>query len=321
MSMSRVIVVGILSVSLIALGAGVASGQPYPYKPIRIMANEAGGGNDFVARMVAQALSASVGQPVIVENRPNIISTVTVAKAEPDGYTLLSQGQSVWIGPLMRDHVPYDPVKSFAPITIMMGAPLILVVTPAFPVQSVKELIALAKAKPGALNYSAATRGSAVHLAPELFKSMAGVDIVYVAYNSTAPALAALLAGQVQLSFPTAPSAGPLLKAGKLKALAVTSAQPSVLVPGVPTMAASGLPGYELLNYTGMFAPAKTPVTIIRRLNQEVVRALNQSDIKEKLANTGAEVVGSSPEQAASVIKSDMARLGKVIKDAGIRAD
>ena len=314
-------VVWMFSVGFIALSADLVAAQDYPNKPIRIFANEAGGGNDFLARMVAQVISVPLGQPVIVENRPGGISVERAAKAQPDGYTLVLGANSIWLLSYMRDNVSWDPVRDFSPITMAIQAPTVLVVHPALPVQSVRDLIALAKAKPGELNYSAGTRGSAVHLAPELFKAMAGVNIVGIAYKGGAQSLAAVMSGEVQMTFSTATGVAPFLKSGKVKALAVTSAQPSALVLGLPTVAASGLPGYELVNYTGIFAPAKTPVTIIRRLNQEIVRALNQADIKEKLANTGAEVVGNSPEQAAAIIKSEMARMGKVIKDAGIRAD
>ena len=319
---------GALWASVLIAAAQTASGQSttsgagrvYPNKPIRILSNEPGAGNDFVARLVAQGISEPLGQAVIVENRPGVYSTSTAAKATPDGYTMLSQGQSMWLTPYMRDNVPWS-VSDFSPITIMMQGPNILVVHPSVPAKSVKELIALAKAKPGELNYSAGTRGSAVHLASELFKLMAGVNIVSVAYKGGTAATNAVIGGEVQVSFPTATGVSPQLKSGKLRALAVTSAQPSALLPGLPTVASAGLPGYESVNYTGLFVPARTPANIIRRLNEESVRALSRADVKEKLANIGAEVVANMPEQAATTIKSEMTRMGKVIKDAGIRAD
>ena len=313
------IVSGVLCL-VIVLGAGAVWGQAYPNKPIRILSNEPGAGNDFVARLVAEGISGPLGQPVIIENRPGVFSTANVAKAQPDGYTLLSQGQSMWLAPYLRDNVPWN-ARDFSPITIMMQGPNILVVHPSVPVKTVKELIALAKSKPGELNYSAGTRGSAVHLAAELFKLMAGVNIVGIAYKGGTAATNAVIAGEVQVSFPTATGVTPQLKSGKLRPLAVTSAQPSALIPGVPTVASSGLPGYESVNYTGLFVPAKTPAALIRRLNQEVVRVLIRPETKERLAGIGAEVVANSPEQAAATIKSEMARMGKLIKDAGIRAD
>ena len=314
------VVAGMLWVGLMVLGTSVVSGQAYPNKPVRILTNEPGAGNDVMARILAQGISEPLGQPVIVENRPGLFSTEIVAKAQHDGYTLLYQGQSMWLSSYMRDKVLWN-FSDFSSITILYQGPNILVVHPSLPANSVKELIALAKTKPGVLNYSAGTRGSAVHLAAELFKSMAGLNIVGIAYKGGAAATNALMAGEVQVSFPTATGVTPFLKSGKLRALAVTSAQPSALFPGLPTVAASGLPGYESVVLTAMFAPAKTPVTIIRRLNQEIVRALNKADVKEKLANVGTDVIGNSPEQAAAIIKAEMARMGKVIKDAGIRVE
>ena len=320
MSMSRVIS-GILSVSLLALGTGVASGQTFPNKPVRFLAAEAGGGTDFAARLIAQEISGPLGQPVIIQNANAFIGTERTVRAQPDGHTLLFTGAALWLLPFMQDNVPWDPVKDFLPVTMTTAATNILVVHPALPVKSAKDLIALAKAKPGVLNYSAGARGSAVHLAAELFNAMAGVKIVGIAYKSTAPALTALMGNEVQVSFPTATSVGPLLKSGKLRGLAVTSAQPSVLFPDLPTVAASGLPGYEMTNPTGIFAPAKTPATVIRQLNQEIVRALNVAAVKERFLSIGVEIVGSSPEQFAATIKTEMARMSKVIKDAGIRAE
>jgi tripartite-type tricarboxylate transporter receptor subunit TctC len=194
-------------------------------------------------------------------------------------------------------------------------------VHPALPVNSIKELIALAKAKPGALNYASGGVGTTPHLAAELFKAMAGVNIVHIPYKGAGPAISDLIGGQVQLMFPNAAAVGPHLKSGKLRALAVTSSQPTALVPGLPTVAASGLPGFSSVLIVGMFVPAKTPATLINRLNQEIVRVLNNPEVKEKLFNTGSDVVGSSPEQFAAAIKSEVARLGKVIKDVGIKAE
>ena len=318
MSISRVVVA--LSASLMILNAGLACGQGYPNKPIRILSNEPGAGNDFVARIVAQGISATLGQPVIVENRPGTISTETAAKSQPDGYTLLCQGQSMWLSPYMRDGVLWK-FTDFTPITIQMQGPLILVVHPSVPVKSVKELIALAKSKPGVLNYSAGTRGSAVHLAAELFNLLADVKIVGIPYKGGTIATNAVIAGEVQVSFPTATGVTQFLKSGKLKALAVTSAQPSTLYPELPTMIAAGLPGYEAVNMTAMFTQAKTPAAIVRRLNEAIVRVLIQPDTKQKLAAIGAEVVANSPQQAAATLKGEMTRMGKVIKDAGIRAE
>jgi tripartite-type tricarboxylate transporter receptor subunit TctC len=245
----------------------------------------------------------------------------TAAKSAADGYTLLHYGSTVWLLPYMREGVPWDALKDFAPISLTLSSPNLLVVHPSLPVNSVKEFIALLKTKPGDYNYSLGSRGTSPHLAVELFKAMTGVNIVAVPYKGNIPGLNALLAGEVHMVFSTAATGGPFVKSGKLRALAVTSSEPSGLFPGVPSVAASGLPGYESVSITGMLAPAKTPDAVIKRLNQEMVRFLNQPDTKDKFLNTGAEVVGSSPEEFSARIKSEMTRLGKVIKDAGIRAD
>ena len=282
------------------------------------MRGEAGGSNDRASRVIAQGVSSPLGQPVIVENRTATIAADSVSLAPPDAYTLLYAGTPLWISPLLRK-TNYDPVKDFAPITLVLTAPNVLAVHPAVPAKSVKELIALAKAKPGALNYSSSGVGTSNHLAVELFKSMAGANITHIPYKGGGPALIALLGNEVQLSFITASSAAPYLKSEKLRILAVASEQPFALVPGLPTVSASGLPGYESASIQGMFAPAKTPVTLVRRLNREIVQVLNGAEVKERFLNGGSEVVGSSPEEFLAKIKSEMVRLGKVIKDNGIR--
>ena len=311
-------VASLLLGTMIVLGAGEVFGQAYPNKPIRFVTAEVGGGGDFAARLIAPGISGPLGQPVIVENRNTYIGPVIVSKSPPDGYTLLWAGNILWLLPHMQDNVPSD--KDFSPITTAQVSPNILVVNPSLPVKSVKELIALAKAKPGALNYSSSAAGTASHLSAELFKSMAGVNIVRIAYKGNGPAVLALVSGEVQFGFPSPGSSGPHIKSGKLRALAVTSARRSALYPDLPTVA-DGLPGYELTNITGLFVPAKTPAPIIRRLNQEIVRVLNSADVKEKILSTGVEPVTSSPEEFAAAIKLDSARLGKVIKDARIRAE
>ena len=262
-----------------------------------------------------------MGQTLVVDARPSgVIPGEIVAKAPPDGYTLLVTAGTLWTLPLMQK-TPYDPVRDFLPVTLAVSVPVVLVVHPSVAANSVKELIALAKAKPGMLNYAADSIGGVAHLAAELFNSMAAVNIVRVSYTSGSNRLAASLRGEVQVQFMNQGLAAPHVKSGKLKVLAVTSAEPSALAPGVPTMTASGLPGYEVAGLVGMFAPAKTPAPIITRLNQEAVRFLKTTEAKERFLGIGAETVGNSPEQFAAIIKADMARLGKVIKDAGIRVD
>ena len=321
---SRILVCSLLVGSLSAASGWVsgqtAAGSAYPNKTIRIVTSEPGGVSDIASCLIAQGISPKIGQPVIVENRPAIVSIELVSKATPDGYTLLHYGSTIWLLQYMRDHVPWD-LKDFAPVTWTTTTPNLVVVNPSLGVNSIKELIGLANAKPGQLNCAMGSRASSSHLAAELFINMTGIKVAAIAYKGNVPGLTALMSGEVQLIFPTASSGGPYVKAGKLKALAVTSAQPSVLFPGVPTVAASGVPGFESISVVGMLAPAKTPATVIRRLNHEVVEYFRQADVKQKLLNTGSEVVASSPEEFAAVIRSEMARMGKVIRSAGIRAD
>ena len=314
---------GLLSFGMMFMKAGVVHGQNFPNKPLRIVCGEAGGGTDFAARLMAPALSANVGQPVIVDNRggTGIISGEIVTKAPPDGHTMLFNGAAFWLLPFMNDKVPFDPLTDFSPITLAATSPTMLVVHPSSMANSVKELIAMAKSKPGALNYASGPAGSSSHLAAELFKAMAGVNIVRIVYKGTGPGLVAVIAGEVPLMFPNAAAGLPQVKAGKLRALAVTSAEPSALLPGLPTVAASGVPGYEAVSNTGFFAPAKTPAAIISRLNQELSRVLNRPDVKEKFFSAGVETVGSSPQRFADKVKSEMATLGKLMKDAGVREE
>ena len=302
------------------LAAGATFGQDFPVKPIRIYTVTAGGVNDLIARVVGSGLGDYAGWTVVVDNRPTSpIAADIVAKAPSDGYSLLVSTDNLWIGPFLQK-VPYDPVRDFLPITIATQAPNILVVHPSLPVKAVKDLIALAKARPGQLNYGAGAVGASNHLAAELFKAMANVDILFVPYKSGGQAIISLVGGDIQVMFGSASTMSPHMKTGRVRGLAVSSAEPSVLFPGVPTVAAS-LPGYETSSKVGIFAPAKTPAAIINRLNTEMVRVLNQAPIKEKLLNQGVEVVGTTPEGFAATIKTEIARWGKVIKDAGIRVE
>ncbi len=310
---------GLFSVGMMVVSA--VSAQDFPSKPIRIVVNgEPGGGGDFTSRLISPGLAGGLGQPMIVDNRPSgVIPGEIVAKAPPDGYTLLVSTGVHWLMPFMRDAMPYDPVRDFLPVTLLTQAPNILVVHPPLAANSVKELVALAKAKPGALNYSSAATGSSSQIAAELFKSMAAVNIVRIPYKGNGPGLLAVIGGEVQMMFATAGSVTTHVKSGSLRALAITSAQPSALFPGLPTVAAAGLPGYESGTITGIWGPARTPQAIVSRLNEEIVRVLNRKEVKERFLAAGSEIVGSSPEQFAATIKSDMARMGKVIRDAGIR--
>ena len=307
-----------LCVALLAAGACAAQG--YPSRPIRVVTSDVGGGNDLLARQVAQAISGPLGQPVTVDNQAaGIVPGEIVSKAPPDGYTLLLYNNTLWIGPLIQA-APYDAVKDFAPIAEMARTPNVLLVNATSPARTVPELIALARAKPG-LRYGASGTGAGNHLAGALFGAMAGINIVSVNYKGIGGAFKDLMADELQLMFPTAVSGAPHVKAGRLRALGVTSAQPSALLPGVPPVAASGLRGYEAITIFAAFAPAATPRAVVERLNAEITRHLGQADVKEKLFNTGMEAVGGTPEQLAATVKSEIARMGKVIKDAGIKAE
>ena len=309
------------SVGMLVAGVNLVAAQDYPNRVIRIITAAAGAGSDFNARQIAQGIAGPLGQPVVVENRTSIQAAEAVLKAPPDGYTLLGAGDSLWVGSLLRK-APYDPVRDYAPIALLSREVMIVAVHPSMPVKSVKELIALSKAKPGELNYSSTPTGGGSHLAGELFKSMAGVNIVRVAYTGGAAAVTALISGEVQLSISSASTVSPHMKSGRLRGLAVTSAGPSALVPGLPTVAAAGVPGFEFVGTQGMMAPAKTPGAIIERLSREMVRVLNQPDVKERFLGTGQETIAdSSPEHFAATIKSDLAKMGKVIKDAGIKVE
>ena len=301
------------------LGTGVAPAQNYPNKTLRIVTSEPGGGTDLGARMVAQGLPSLLGQSVIVENRggaAGAIAADVVVKALPDGYTVLYYTNALWLAPFLRDNVGYDPVKSFVPVILVARSPSVLVVHPSVSAGSVKELIALAKAKPGALNYGS---GAAGMLAAELLKSMAGVNIVRVPYKGAGPALTAAIAGEVQVLMAASGSIAPQIKAGRVKPLAVTGPTRSPAFPDLPTVAEAALPGYEASAVFGVLAPAKTPAVIVSRLNQDIGRVLARPDVKEKLLGAGIEVAGGTPEQFAAAIKSEMTTMGKVIKDAGIR--
>jgi len=313
-------VVCTLPIGMMVLGAGVVSGQAYPSKPIRIVTAAAGAGSDFFSRLIAQALSEPLGQQVIVDNRASgIVASEVVSKAAPDGYTLTVGGSAHWIRPLFAK-MPYDAVKDFAAITLVSKDAFVLAAHPSMPIKSVKELIALAKSKPGQLNYGTSGTGSTQHLATESFAAMAGIKLTHIPYKGSAMAITDLLAGESQVMINDVGLIMPHAKVGKLRALAVTTAEPSALVPGLPPIA-SEVPGYEAVSMTGLWAPAGTPAAIITRLNQETVRALNRADIKERILKAGSEAVGNSPEQFTALIKADMSRITKVIKEAGLKTD
>ncbi|MBI3936186.1 MAG: tripartite tricarboxylate transporter substrate binding protein [Betaproteobacteria bacterium] len=292
--------------------------QSYPSKPVRIVTSQPGGTSAFVARMLAQGLAGPLGQQVIVDNRVAVIAIEAVAKAPPDGYTLLVMSNLLWMLPLLQS-TSFDPVKDFLPVSLTATSPNILVVHPSLPVKSVKQLITLAKARPGELNFATSGTGASNHLAAELFKAMAGIDIVRINYRGGGPLLIAMLGGEVPISFASAGAVAPHLKAARLRALAVTSAHPSALLPGLPPVAET-LPGYETVAMYGVFAPAGTPAAIISRLNQEIARFLRTPEAKERFLSTGMETVGNSASEFGAAMKSDLSKMAKVIKEANIQA-
>ena len=315
----------LMSACLLGSGFSVCA-QDYPRKPVRLIVPfAAGGGNDTVARAIAQQLSASLGQSVYVDNRAGaggVVGAELAAKSPPDGYTMFLGGVgSHAVNPNLHAKLPYDPIRDFAPITLIASAPSVLVVHPSLPAGTIVEFAALARARPGKLNYASNGNGSSAQLAAVMYESMAGVEMVHVPYKGLAPALADLLSGEVQLMFSSMVAIVPHIKAGKLRALAVTGKKRSALLPEVPTIAESGLPGYEAGSWYGILAPAETPRDIVLLLNAEIVRALKQPEVRERLANEGAEAIGGTPEEFAAHIKAELARMGKVTVDARIRMD
>jgi tripartite-type tricarboxylate transporter receptor subunit TctC len=311
---------GMAVAGMLALMPGAAMGQAYPTKAIRIVTAPAGAGNDFVARVLAQGLTGGLGQQLVVDNRPAGIVGELVAKSPPDGYTLLALGSVLWLTPLLQDNVGYDPVKDFAPVSLTARSVNILVVHPSVPAGSVKELIALGRARPGQLNYATGGTGSSNHLGAELFNAMARIKMVRISYKGSGPAINDMISGQVHVMFPTTAAAMPHVKSGRLKALAVTSLQPSALAPGLPAVAESGLPGYESIVIYGLFAPAKTPAPVISRLYSELVQFRQSGGAADKLLPAGVEVVAGPPAELAAAIKSEMTRIAKLIKDTNLRA-
>jgi tripartite-type tricarboxylate transporter receptor subunit TctC len=298
-----------------------AVAQEYPAaKPLRILTSQPGSGSDIVARIISDRLPATFGQRAIVDNR-GILAPEIAAKAPPDGYTLLFYSTPLWVSPLMRTSVPWDAVRDFAPVTLAVNAPNLLVVHPSLPVKSVKELIALAKARAGELNYGSGSAGSTSHLGAELFNAMAGVDIVRIPYKGVGPALLGLLGGHVQVMVPSASSVLPYMKMGKVRALAIASAQPSPLAPGLPTVAAAGLPGYEADTPLGVFVPSGTSPRIVERLHQALATVLKAPETRSLVVAQGSDVVASAPAEFAATLKGEIARWAKLIKVKGLKED
>ena len=315
-----------LALLLCAALAGAAWAQTYPTKPIRfIVGFGAGGGNDMIARTLSRKLTESMGQQVIVDNRPGgagIVAAVMAAKAPPDGYTLFAGSISTLATNVsMHAKLPYDPVRDFAPVTVTTMSPYLCSVNTAVPVATLKEFIALAKATPGKINYASAGSGGGNHLSQELFKFMAGIDIVHVPYKGAAEQVTALIAGEVQMSCIQVQVALPQVRGGRLRALAITSAQRLAVVPDVPTIAEAGVPGYEATSWQGVVVPAGTPVAIVNRLYDEIAKALQLPEVTERLAAEGSTPGGITPQEFAAHIKSEIAKWAKIVKISGARAD
>jgi len=315
----------------VLLTALLLSAQPaaaaWPERAVRwIVAYPPGAGTDIVARLLGQRLTERLGQPVVIENKPGAggaIGLEAIANAAPDGYTVgMADTGPLAINPALYRKLGYDPVASFVPVSLIANLPFVLVVHPDLPVHSVVELIALAKAKPGQINYASVGNGSSVHLATELFKTMAGVDLVHVAYKGSAPALQDLLAGQVQVMFVNLLSSLPAIQAGKLRLLAASTATRLVNLPNVPTVAEAGVPGYAYVSWFGMVAPARTPPDIVMRLNTELVATLAEPGIRSRLIEQGGvEPVGSTPDSFAATIQTDLARYADLVKRTGAHID
>jgi tripartite-type tricarboxylate transporter receptor subunit TctC len=317
----------ITCVWLLVLGVtGPAIAQEYPSKPVKIVVPfPAGGSVDAVARILAQKLSAKLGKQFVVENRPGAggnIGSDFVAKAPRDGYTLLLAGVSSHaINPSLYPQLSYDPVKDFTPICLVYSLPNVLVVNPSVPARSVQELVTLAKAKPGNLTFASSGNGTTLHLSGELFKRMAGIDMVHVPYKGNAPAVTDLLGGQVNLMFDNVNNSLPHIKAGKLRALAVTGAARSKVLPDIPTLAESGFRGFNILSWGGIFGPANVPKTVVDRLNTEINSALRDKQVHDLLVSDGIEVQGDTPAEFQAFLQSEIARWSKLVKDSGARLD
>jgi tripartite-type tricarboxylate transporter receptor subunit TctC len=302
-----------------------AAAQSFPSRPVRIIVPLAAGGpGDVLARAVGQKLSESLGQPVVIDNRPGANTNVgaeVVVKAAPDGHTLLATASTLTINPSLYASLPYDPIRDFAPVTLIATTPLMLVAHPSLPVRSVKELIALAKAKPSQLLYGSAGNGSTLHLAGEMFNTLAGVKLMHVPYKGVTGAFSDLLGGQISLMFPGTPIALPQAQAGKLRALGTTGSRRTPAAPELPTIAEAGVPGYEVSVWYGILAPAGTPPAIVNRLHTEVSRIVQLPDIKERWAVLGAEPVSNAPDQFAAFLKADLGKWAKVVRESGAKID
>lgn len=314
----------ILGIFLMAFSC-VACGQSYPERPIRLIVSyPPGGGTDVTARTIVGKLSEGLGRQVVIDNRPgggSTIGTDLVAKATPDGYTLLMSDTTFGILPGLYAKLPFDALRDFQPVTQITGVPGALVVHPALPAHSVRELVALAKAKPGSLNFGSGGVGTPVHMAGELLKLAANIDIVHIPYKGAGPAFTDLLGGHLQLMFPTLQSAVPHIKSGRLRLLALTGESRSPAFPDIPIMEEAGVPGVVAVGWFGIHAPKATPKTVIARVHGEAINVLRDPTIKQRFSTEGADIVGSSPQEFAQFVADEIAKWTKVVKDGGIKAE
>ena len=316
----------ILAGLALAVMATSANAQIWPTKPIRyVVPFAAGGTTDILARTISEKLSVALGQPVIVDNKPGAgggVGAAEVAKAPPDGYTILGGTISTHaINATLYSKLPYDPVRDFVAITLIARVPNMLVINNDIPAKNVAELIKLMKANPGNWNFASSGSGTSQHLSGELFKNMAGVEMQHIPYKGSPPALTDVMGGQVSMTFDNITTAWTLAKAGKLRAIAVTTAKRSPVAPDVPTLAESGLPGYEIGSWQGVFAPAGTPPDIVKRLNSEIVKIINMPDVQKRLLELGAEPVGNSSEEFTAFVKTEVVKWGDVVKKSGAKVD
>ena len=311
--------------SLIVTALAVNVAQAYPTKPIRmVVISPPGGTTDILSRALAQQMTESLGQSVVTDNRPGgggILASEIVARSNPDGHTLLYTHTSHSVLPSLHKKLPYDTLKDFQPVALVALFPGVLVVHPALPVKNVKELIALAKSRPGKLNYAAGTTGATAHLSGELFKTMAGIDIVHVPYKGTAAQITAIIAGESQFTFASLPAALPHVQSNRVRAIAIGSAKRSPTLPDLPTVAETALPGFDVSAWNGILAPRGTPRDVVMKLNAEIARIAKLPDVKERAASQGAEMTTETPEYFGNYIKAQVEKWGKVVRSSGMKAD
>ena len=313
------------AIPVVALLAITAHAQDYPAKSVRIIVPFApGGGTDLSARIIAQKLTEALGANFVVDNRPGaagIVGSDLVAKSKPDGYSLLVVSSSHAINPAMYPKLPYDTARDFAPISLLLSGPSLVVAHPSLPAKNARELIALAKAKPGTLTFASAGHGTPPHMAGELFRALAGIELVHIPYKGNGPAYTDLMSGQVSLMFPNIATSLPYVRTGRMRALGVGSKQRSAIAPEIPTIHESGLPGYEMSSWFGLLAPAGSPAAIVTRLQQEIARIFKQPEVREKLYAQGVEPVGGTPQEFTAFLNAETAQWAKVIKASGLKPE